>query len=110
MVDSIGITQLVVASAPVLSTPSSQNVSPIALPTPAPVQPAVTDQVDISAEAAAQQPVQPKVIYADSEVLGTTSFSLYKGSDGKFVTRIVDEKTGKVTYIPKETPTLDITA
>jgi len=102
--DPTGTVQLItVTPVPVVSVPTQGNTQPVT--TPLSPQPVDTDQIDISAQAA-QQPVQPKVQYANSEVLGTTSFSIYKDSDGQLVTRFFDTKTGQVTYIPKESQVL----
>jgi hypothetical protein len=88
---------------PVTSVPTTGNAPSTTNSTPP--QPVVVDHLDLSVQVSQQQD-QPKIQYANPEVLGTTSFSLYKSADGELVTRIVDQKTGKVTYIPKEFPVL----
>ncbi len=100
MVDSIGVVaQLAVSSAPVSSTPRSEQ--PV-LPTPAATQSSVTDQISLSASAAANaQPLQPKPEYANPQVLGTEAVTMYM-VNGQLYTRYRDENTGKVTYVPKE--------
>jgi hypothetical protein len=108
MVESIGIPQLAVVPASVPSAPPVNSAPQAVTRNPAPAtpvqQPVVTDRVVLSPQAVQQ--AEPKVEYANPEILGTTSFSLYKSATGEFVTRIVDQKTGKVIYIPKEVPVL----
>ena len=103
MVDAIGNIPLPVAPAPALSSVTAANVDPISPPAPAPVQPAVSDQVDISPQA--QQLGKPKVQYANPEVLGTQAVTMYM-VDGQLYTRYRDERTNKVTYIPNEAQVL----
>ena len=105
--EPIGTVQPVtITPAPVVSVPSAGNTQPVILPTPAPTtQPAATDQVNISAQAEQQQPAQPKVQYANPQVLGTTAVTMYM-VNGQLYTRYRDEVTNKVTYIPEEAPVL----
>jgi len=106
MVDSVGIAQLSGGTGVSPAAPTTtRDIPPAIYSGHAQAQQTVVDQVDLSPQAAQQ--AEPKIQYANPEVLGTTSFSLYKAEDGELVTRIVDQKTGKVTYIPKEFPSLD---
>jgi len=102
MVDSIGIAQLAVAPAPVLSAAPSENTPQLTLPNPAPAAPATVDQVSLSSQAT-QQPTQPKEPIANYAVLGTTAVTMFEVG-GQLYTRYRDEVTNKITYVPQEPP------
>lgn len=100
MVD-VGISQLVVSvpqvqqSAPVGVPVRASEVLPQSAPAEAVFDPQVAEQKREQAVQVLSQQV------ADVFVLGDTSFTIFKDSTGKYITRFTSLRDGKVTYIPE---------
>ena len=100
--DAISVS-MVTDPVPAVSVPTSGNSQPVI--NPAPVQLPVADHLELSSEAAQLQAPQPRVQYANPEVLGTNAVTTYM-VNGQLYTRIRDENTNKVTYLPNEAQVL----
>jgi hypothetical protein len=113
MVDSIGgIAQPIMAPVPTLPASPAPVASASAQPDTAQLVNTANvaqPQASYNAQAAEQtryqanQQMAQHVQIANPYVVGDQEFSLFKDATGQYITRYVNLKSGKVTYIPEPT-------
>lgn len=72
--------------------------APVAAPAPAQAQ-----APDVSAEAYEATIRQAAISFKDVYALSDHSFTIFKDSEGKYITRYVSLRDGAITYVPEPT-------